>query len=247
MLWPSVTCNRKDIHIQAKGKKRSPGETLSYWQSDRARIKQRWGRHQALMNFLISFLNPSFPPAQYFSKFVFSSQRHPWLSPALPSMQTRPPGSQPAGGSCVPSPGALRSSAQVMAIPSQTRVQPTPLLVDLLAAEGTTQADFKKKLRWDKRRTCCHSALPASWPQHQCCCTSAALRVWEDKRSSHTPFGHPAHASTYLDKLAGLSTAHYDRWSSEILSRYRNLGICIPQYHLVDILPRRRQEALHFE
>lgn len=42
------------------------------------------------------------------------------------------------------------------------------LLGDLLAAAGTTQADFKKQLLLDKRRTCCHSVLPASWPQHPC-------------------------------------------------------------------------------
>lgn len=81
------------------------------------------------------------------------------------------------------------------------RVQPTPLLVHLLAAEGTTGAELKKKLPWLNRRSLCHPALPAVWPQHQRC-PQGVRRAQEEQSHSLWPpstcFNLPRHTGGFV-------------------------------------------------
>lgn len=238
MFWTSVLATEKTFTSKLKRIKKKPSEKFCHRNSqgkNEAQVGKTPGTNELPHIFFDSPLPFS---AQYFPKFVFLWGRQSLAFPIMPLMHTHPPSPQAAEWSHGPS--QLRSSAQVMEIPSQGGFSQLPSLRTWWQQRGLHKLNLRRNSFGTNRRTQCHSALPALWP-------STTLRVWEDKRSSHTAFGYPAHASTYPGKLGGLSTAHFDRWLLEILPRYRNPGICIPQYHLLDILARQRQAALHFE
>lgn len=104
---PLLLATEKTFQSKLKWKKKpweKPCHTVSHtgqeWSTGGEDTKHQWTSPYIFLR------DHSFPSVLYFSKIVFSSWRHPWLSPALPLIQTHLPGSQPAGWSRDPSPQA---------------------------------------------------------------------------------------------------------------------------------------------